>query len=784
MGFLNTLFLAAAATALVPILIHLIQRRRVQQVVFGSLRFLRKTSHRVVRRRRFEEILLVILRALALAALAVAFARPFFHRPTQEPGGGQGALVDQEATLVLVDNSYSMQAEGRLGRAKAEALKVLREADPAARVGVAVFSSQFRELCPIGAAPAQAEEAVQSIQPSWRGTKLALALDQACRVLTRAGRDEAHRRIVLISDFQKSSWERGSAGASPSQEWTLPPGIELAVRNVATKRVPNVFVGRVVVPRLVVAGGFIEAVSATVRNLADKPLNDARVSFRVGGEEHGTLSVNLRPGEETPVRFRYKFTEPGDVAGTISVQADDELPEDNVAHFCVHVTPRVHVLLVNADRAETMARNGGLFIKTALSPAAEGVVSPFDVREIAPEEMRPADLDGTDVLLLLNVSKLPAAITGEAGGGNDEWRMTNDESKPTAKTEKASSHSSFVIRHSSFPASPLGRFVAAGGGIGFICGSKIVPDEFNRAFRGLAPCKLLRLAREGEAPAEPPVVINQTDLQHEIFAEFAQPHSGDFSVAEFTQFFLVSDSLHAQVPARFSDREAHPALLERDFAPKGKTLLFVSSLDLEWNNLCLKSVFVPFVHQIAKRLCARRAGSARNVIVGDEVTCPVPEDARTVTLRHRADGPGSSSATVGLPDRARLDKPAVAQSITWEALVELKAHPVGGGTAVAFSPEKPGIYEVAYKGGSACFAADLDPNEPDLRPLDTQLLLSAVQKGAARDGSPAAATASMLARATVRERIENRQSLWWYLVLAVLAVLGAEMGLATRIGRA
>jgi hypothetical protein len=166
----------------------------------------------------------------------------------------------------------------------------------------------------------------------------------------------------------------------------------------------------------------------------------------------------------------------------------------------------------------------------------------------------------------------------------------------------------------------------------------------------------------------------------------------------------------------------------------------------------------------------------RNVAVADEVTYSVPEDAGPVTLRRRADTPGSNSA--------RLDKPAVAQSRGWEAPVELKAHSAGGAKAVSFSPEKPGLYEVAYKGGSACFAAGLDPNEPDLRPLDTKLLLSAVRRGPVPDGGPAAGTASVLARGTVRERLENRQSVWWYLVLGVVAILGVEMWLATRIGRA
>jgi hypothetical protein len=796
MDALNGLFLAGAATALVPIIIHLVQRRRVQEVVFGSLRFLRKTSHRVVHRRRFEEILLVILRALALAVLAFAFARPFFRKPREGRVEGE-TFLGEEAALVLIDNSYSMRAEGRLERAKEQALKFLREVDPAAKVGVATYSSQFDQLCPIGSQAAQAEEAVKSIEPSWRGTKLDLALKQANRVLTRAGRSEEHRRIVLTGDFQDSSWENRG-------DWKLAPGIELTIRNVAKKPVPNVLIGRMAVPRLVVAGGFVEVISAVIRNLTDEPLNDARVTFHVNGEVKGTRSVNIRSGEEAPVRFRHTFTKPGDVVGSIAVEADDELPHDNVAHFCVHVTPRVHVLLVNADRSEKMVLNDGLFVKTALAPNIEDVVSPFEVREVAPEEMKPGDLDGTDVVLFVNVATLPAAMT----------RIPSDKQGE----DDAEFHS------------PLGAFVAGGGGLGFVCGAKVAPDEFNRTFRGLAPSRLSRLAM---AQGDPPVVINQADLRHEIFTEFAQPHSGDLSLAEFSQYFLVTDSLLAQVPARFSDKDAHPALLERVFGqeaanenaagettssggksdedgktlrPKGKSILFVSSLDLEWNNLCLKSVFVPFVHQLTKRLCARRTGSVRNFAVGDDVTYHLPKKLAEAKLRRKADAAARARADGSLPKRrtpippkqektpksstpgrveaAKPDGSGKGEEDQWEEPVALKARSVGGASAVHFSPEKPGIYELTYDDGSARFAVNLDPKEPDLRALDTKLLLTTVQKGPMLEGKPAAGAVSVAAKSTARERIESRQKLWRYLLLVVLVALCGEMALAARIGRA
>jgi hypothetical protein len=456
------------------------------------------------------------------------------------------------------------------------------------------------------------------------------------------------------------------------------------------------------------------------------------------------------------------------------VQADDDLPEDNVACFCVHVTPRVRVLLVNADREEKMVLNDGLFLTTALVPEVEGVVSPFEVREIAPDEMTPADLPGADVVLLANVNRLPAAV----------MRI------PPEKRGDANAHFH----------SPLGRFVAGGGGIGFLCGSKVVPAEFNRTFEGLAPCRLSgRAMQEGD----PPVVINRTDLRHEIFAEFALPHSGDVSLAEFSQYFLVTDSLRARVPARFSNADAHPAVLESTFAReeesgsggeapgdkrprvKGRSILFVSSVDLEWNNLCLKSVFVPFVHQLTKRLCSRRAGSARNFGVGDEIVHRIAADAGEAKLRRgEILPPTPAPAPSGTAGAARPEE----KTIRWGQPVALEVQPTAGGGAgagaISFTPERPGVYELTYDGGTARFAVNLDAEEPDFRPLDTKLLLTAVQKGPALAGDRPAGAVAVAARADVRERIEGRQKIWRYLLVAALVVLAVEMLLAARIGRA
>ena len=76
LAFLVPLFLLGIAGVVVPILIHLTRRQRRNVVRFPALMFLEKIPYQEQRRRRVQHWFLLLLRALALAVLAMAFARP------------------------------------------------------------------------------------------------------------------------------------------------------------------------------------------------------------------------------------------------------------------------------------------------------------------------------------------------------------------------------------------------------------------------------------------------------------------------------------------------------------------------------------------------------------------------------------------------------------------------------------------------------------------------------------------------------------------------------------
>src|SRR5436190_20436399 len=105
MTFLAPLFLLGALAVGLPVLFHLIRRTTRERTVFSSLMFLLPTPPRLTKRSRLEHWLLLLLRCLALALLALGFARPFFKQISPADSGGAPA----KRIAVLVDVSASMQ---------------------------------------------------------------------------------------------------------------------------------------------------------------------------------------------------------------------------------------------------------------------------------------------------------------------------------------------------------------------------------------------------------------------------------------------------------------------------------------------------------------------------------------------------------------------------------------------------------------------------------------------------------------------------------------------------
>lgn len=104
MQFLYPTFLWALSALAIPIIIHLFYFRRFKKVNFTNVKYLKEIKEETSSRNKLKNLLVLLMRCLALACLVFAFAQPFI--PT-----GSDIKLGEKTIGVFVDNSYSMRAE-------------------------------------------------------------------------------------------------------------------------------------------------------------------------------------------------------------------------------------------------------------------------------------------------------------------------------------------------------------------------------------------------------------------------------------------------------------------------------------------------------------------------------------------------------------------------------------------------------------------------------------------------------------------------------------------------
>ena len=248
--------------------------------------------------------------------------------------------------------------------------------------------------------------------------------------------------------------------------------------------------------------------------------------------------------------------------------------------------------------------------------------------------------------------------------------------------------------------------------------------------------------------------VSILDYRHPLFEPFGAPRSGDFSAARFFRYHRYQPGPTSVVLARFDDGAV--ALAETPLG-EGRVMVWTSGLSNQWNNLPVQPVFLPLMHQLGRHLSHYRptpiAYVAGHVIDVDHDAAVSPRQAARAT---------PEEIVVETPSGQRFPIAADADSRT----LELEEH---------------GFYllrTLATSDAPQVIAANPDPVESDLTPLDREELIGAI---AARDLQ--GQRAAELAAALTPTQKERRQGLWWYILIAALFVLVSETLLAGRLTR-
>lgn len=591
MTFLQPWMLWGLLAASIPIVIHFIHRRRPRRQPFAAIELLLRSADRVDRRWRLQRILLLAMRVLILALLAIAAARP---APVED--AQPAATAGPRRLGIVVDASASMQARYR-GRTAFEAARQKAEAliDDLGPEDLAVLvragpEAELRTPEPTGDRRAL-RRALDGLDVSFGRSDLGRATSLAVRALDP---DDAAIdvpvEVAVISDWASSALQTPadvSLGAGGRARVDLVPAVDiepeeaanLALTSVQAEPLPT---GAAMSQQFVVrARSFAEA----DRGAAEPTALDLLES----GEPIASTLVEVAPGTISDRIVEHEFDGPG--ARLLTFRAAPDLyPPDDQFHLVAQVRRRVRMLVVDGDPSGVAKEDEVFYFDKA---ARTGLADHPVPRVVTADELPTVELSSYDVVVLAGLVALP----------------TSDGAR-------------------------LSQFVEGGGGLLVSMSPATDVVQLTRALPALPrPLRGLKVLAEEVAGSSGPLGFEPPSLEHPIFDVFRGEGLGGLASTRTRGFALLEPGGEADlsVPLRFEGGQ--PAMVTASVG-RGRVAVWTSSLDRDLTDFPIRPAFVPWVRRTSLWLGrALHETDERRTVVGETRAIVAPRDAAFVRVR-------------------------------------------------------------------------------------------------------------------------------------------------------
>lgn len=729
MAFLNPLFLFGLLAAGIPLIIHLWNRRRVVTIDFSSLMFLTAAHRENARRFQLRQLLILFLRMLIVALIALALARPFLTL------GLPIASVRAKTDLVIVlDNSYSMAYQDidgiRFEKAKilaTDILNTLRHGDSAALILMSdIPKPVFRQLTPDIAG---VTETVKDTVVSYRTTNVQPSIELAHEILAES--EQLNKEIYLISDFTQNGW----------QNWSRLPnrsGARISLIPVAKGEAHNTSIKEIRPSNQLIGVNLPLQLNVTTVNHSVAPLEENILTLFIGGEKQKTMSFSVGANESLNTTLIHNFSTPGTHIGYFTL-TEDRLNIDNRRYFAFNVLGEVRVLCVgeqteyltlalnphkNSRQQSVVSNQQRNFPNTRQSLTADTMILPT---QCTPDEFETFPLEDYDVIILADVPKIS--------------RQTNAQ---------------------------LQEFIRHGKSIIAFVSSRSDAKSYNELSNVWLPAQL------GSALTwTPPQRVHAYQGEHPVFDVFS---SEGFST-QYAPLFYNGVTLYplseSNVIARFGDDT--PFLVERS---QGTSIVLLYNCGLltqqattstssttYTNDLLVNPYFLPMLQQSV----LYAATASNNLLaweghIGDTYTASYPQSAGgKASIRLKS--------TVGEwnNDTSDIDNSIVV--------------PIAEDGTLRFQgTERPGIYQVEVQTQNRLhrdfFAANVDTTEGDLTGIP-------LEQAAARVGAQTAtdqATEGVAIETDAYNINRHGREIWGELLILVVCLMLLESFLSNREG--
>lgn len=397
MQFLNPLVLLALAAAAVPVLLHLLQKRKLRPVEFSTIRFLKEIQKTTVRTIKLRQILLLILRTLIITFIVLAFARPALRGTI----GGLGTHA-HTTVVILLDNSMSMDARNARGQVFAEAQQaalqiagMLEEGDNVSLVRLAegTEKSSYQPTHDF----AQVKRAILETSVVPHSANIGEGLRIASDVLGNS--QNPNKEIYLITDEQKNSFDT-SAAARRLILFDDKTGFFVIRAGAEGKHEENLSIDSLHIETAVFEKGKPVDATAIVRNNGGNTASSVTVHFLLNGKNSDQRSVSIPARGVTTVSLSAPLENTGLVSTAVTVE-DDAIEADNTRYAALLIPQKIRAAVVSQNPPEEQ------FLKFAVSPEGneQGAIQ---ITDVPPARIESMNFSSYDIIVFTSLPQFSA----------------------------------------------------------------------------------------------------------------------------------------------------------------------------------------------------------------------------------------------------------------------------------------------------------------------------------------------------------------------------------------
>ncbi len=541
LSFLNPAVLYALVAAGIPLLIHLLNRRKFKRVPFSTITFLKRLERKQMRNLRLRQWLLLLLRTLIVICIVIAFARPTLSE-------GQPAVLSQRSNIeavVVLDNSLSLNESRVTGTLLEEARQAITALEEVFREGdrVTVLQATIPQETLVKQEPFRSDlwtRVLQQIQPNYLKSDLSLAIRAGVEQLSRS--IYPLRELYVISDFQRSALDLDLLEALPETEGE---NIRIFLLPLGGGEAENLSVDSVAVQNQLIEVNQPLRIRAVIHNHHPRKYLNSLTSLVLNGNRYAQQNISLAPGEARAVEFQVTMTEDGFIEGMVETESD-ALLEDNRRYFNFFVPRQLKILHLVPDRQFAS------YLPIILKPAIEKGI--FEHQLDAAGSWSGYNFRDYDVIILESLNQFPETLLQR-----------------------------------------LQSFSEEGGGVLIFPGENISPPHYQSMLNKFGLGKLAgQFGRPGQA--ETFLTLQRANWEHPVFEGLLEKQDQKkLAPVEVYAGYRLRAAPGADVLINLSD--GSPFLLQSG-AKKGAVFFMASQLSPSWSELPYKGLVVPLIYRL------------------------------------------------------------------------------------------------------------------------------------------------------------------------------------------